>query len=214
MRTLVSLYPRDPFARYHLGCALKSRGEFTNAIVQLEQAVRWLPNGVDQPLVDQEPKHSLAESVYVNLGLAYQEVGNATNAEHQYREALRLVPDNPEVHYNYGRLLLRTGRIAEAEPHLSEAIKLMPDLADAYNCLGIIRKRQNRRDDAMACFQSAVRYDTNHWQAHLNLAQAYLTLGDPKKAIPELRETLRIQPSLEPAQQALAKALAQAKSAP
>jgi tetratricopeptide (TPR) repeat protein len=83
----------------------------------------------------------------------------------------------------------------------------MPELAGAHNCLGIIRQRQNRKTEALACFQQAVRRDTNYWQAHLNLAYLYLSEGNRDKAIQELRETLRINPSSEPAQRALAKAL-------
>ncbi len=55
------------------------------------------------------------------------------------REALRLVPDYAEVHYNFGALLLSAERMTEAEGHFTEAVRLRPELAGAHNCLGIIR---------------------------------------------------------------------------
>jgi Flp pilus assembly protein TadD len=67
--------------------------------------------------------------------------------------------------------------MAEAEEHILRAIQSMPGFAQAHNCLGIIRERQNRRPEALACFQKAVQCDANDWQARLNLALAYLSEG-------------------------------------
>jgi Tfp pilus assembly protein PilF len=147
------------------------------------------------------------------LASAYQEVENLTNAAQHYRQALQLARNYPEAHYNLGTLLLRAGRFAEAEEQFAAAVKLMPGYAEAYNCLGIIRGRQNRRQEVLECFEKAVQCDANNWQAHFNLATAYLSGGNPAKAVPELRETLRLRPGYPPAQRALAKALGQAAPA-
>jgi tetratricopeptide (TPR) repeat protein len=209
MRATVRLAPQDPFARFNLGSALRSMGDYSNAIVQFEEGVLCLTNMANREYDPVDKKHALPEAMHFCLGSAYQQVGSITNAERCYREALRLAPDYPEVHYNLGTLLLRSGRIDEAQEHFMSVIKLMPEFADAHNCLGVIRQRQNRQAEALACFQKAVKYDTNNWQAHFNLANAYLAEGNRDMAIPELRETLRLKPSYEPAQLALAKAQAQ-----
>jgi tetratricopeptide (TPR) repeat protein len=207
MQAAVRLSPHDPFARFNLGSAFTSDGDFSNAIVHLEEGVRWLTNMATRRYDAVDQKHALPEALHFYLGSAYQQTGSFTNAEHHYHESLRLALDYPEAHYNLGTLYLSSGRIAEAEKHFTEAIRFMPELAGAHNCLGIIRQRQNRKTEALACFQQAVRRDTNYWQAHLNLAYLYLSEGNRDKAIQELRETLRINPSSEPAQRALAKAL-------
>jgi Flp pilus assembly protein TadD len=61
--------------------------------------------------------------------------------------------------------------------------------------------------EAVACFSVAARCAPNDWHIHMNLANAYLSQRQRDKAIPELRETLRLTPSLESARRALAKAL-------
>jgi tetratricopeptide (TPR) repeat protein len=209
------LAPRDPVARFDLGRVLTRRGDLTNALVHLEEARRCLAEGGDRQYEAVDRKHSLPVALHLNLGIAYQQAGNSADAESHYRAALRLEPNYAEVRYDLGALLLGSGRLAEAEEHFAEAIKLSPELAGAHNCLGIIRQRQNRRTEAQACFQKAVQYDPDNWQAHLNLAYTYLAEGNLDRAIPELRETLRLRPSCEPAQKALAKALSQtAPSAP
>jgi tetratricopeptide (TPR) repeat protein len=175
---------------------LIEKGDVREAIRLYEQALVLAPEDVD---------------LHYNIGLAYARSGNLTNAEHHYRESLRLLPDYPEVHNNLGNLLLRAGRLEEADKHLSEAVQLMPELVQAQNNLGILRQRQHRTNDAMACFQKAVQYDTNFWEGHFNLARALLMLGDRERGVAELREALRINPSMQPAQRALAKALGETK---
>jgi tetratricopeptide (TPR) repeat protein len=212
LQAAVRLDPRDPVARFDLGRALTSRGELSNALVHLEAAVRCLPQAGERQHEAVDPRHSLPEALHLNLGIAYQQAGQPSQAEEHYREALRLVPDYPEVHYNFGALLLGLARIAEAESHFNEALRLKPDFGGAYNCLGIIRQRQDRRADAVVCFQKAVAYEPANWRAHLNLAYAWLAEGKRAQAIPELRETLRLKPGYAPAQKALDDALGRTRA--
>jgi tetratricopeptide (TPR) repeat protein len=175
---------------------LNEKGDVREAIRLYEQALALTPED---------------ENLHYNIGLVYARSGNLTNAEHHYRESLRLVPDYPEVHNNLGNLLLHADRLDEAEKHLTEAVQLMPELVSAQNNLGILRYKQHRTNDALACFQKAVQYDTNFWEGHFNLGRTLLIMGDRERGVAELRETLRINPSVQPAQRALAKALGEMK---
>ena len=208
MRAAVRLDPRDLPARFNLGLACSGSGDHSNAIVHLEEAVRRLSLESDRQYGAVDAKPAFPEALHFNLGSVYEQAGDLTEAEHHYREASRLARDYPQAHNSLGLLLLRSGRVAEAEEHFAAVIKLMPGFAQAHNGLGIVRQRQNRRAEALACFQKAVQCDTNNWQAHLNLAYTYLSEGNRDQAIPELQETLRINPSCEPARQALAQAQA------
>ncbi len=173
---------------------LLKAGDAAGAVRAYQQAIAQTPDD---------------EDLHFNLGIAYARLGNVTNAEHEYQEALRLLPDYPEVHNNLGNLLMRLGRPAEAEEHFNEAIKLMPEYAQAHNNLGILRQRRGQTNEALLCFQKAVELETNNYEAHFNLATAYLQRNEREKGIEQLRETLRINPSLEVAQKALQRALGQ-----
>jgi tetratricopeptide (TPR) repeat protein len=212
MREAVRLNPHDPITRFVLGCSLASSGDLTNAIAHFEEGVRrLLPSDVQQyEAVDRQ--HRLPEAIHYKLALAYQQTGRFSDAELQYREALKLSSDYPEVQQNLGMLMLRSGRLDEAADHLVAALKLMPESASAHNCLGIVRQRQGRKAEALDCYQKAVACDPNDWQAHLNLAFAYLNDAKPEQAIPELKATLRINPGCKPAEQALAKVLSETGS--
>jgi Flp pilus assembly protein TadD len=173
---------------------LLEAGDTQRAIQLYEQAQTLLPTN---------------EALHYNLGFAFAVAGNMTNAEHEYKEALRLVPDYPEAHEKYGELLAQLGRLPEAEEHLAEAVEQMPESAQSQNSLGVARQRRNKTNEALLCFQKAIACNSNYWLAHYNLALSYLNQKNREKEIAELRQTLRINPAFEPAQHALALALAQ-----
>ena len=210
MQAAVRLSPDNAVARFVLGCSLARGGDFAQALVHLQEAVRWLPNAGAPEYGVMDQKRGFPEAVHYNLGIVYQGVNNLTNAEHHYREALRLAPDYVEAHNSLGALLLGCGRIEEAGDQFTEVIRLAPHFGQAHDGLGVVRMRQNRRAEALVCFQQAVRQDATDWQAHLNLGNFFLSENDRDKAIPELQETLRLKPSCEPAKQALARAQGQA----
>jgi tetratricopeptide (TPR) repeat protein len=190
-----------------LGTALLDAGDPSNAVAHLMEGTRWLAGNNTAHFDVGDLEHALPEALQYELGVGWAQLGNLERAEQHYREALRLAPDYVEANNNLGNLLLRSGRVPEAERFCLEAVKLMPDFAQANNNLGIICQKQGRWAEALAWFQKAVMYDTNLWQAHFNMAALYLGDAKPDKAIPELRTTLRMNPSFEPAQRALTKAL-------
>jgi tetratricopeptide (TPR) repeat protein len=201
------LDPKNPVAQFHLGRGLLEEGKTPDAIVHLEEAARCMSSGHAPAIRAGDRKEPLSEALHVQLARAYHQIGNFTNAQIHYVEALRLDPSDPDLHYSYGSLLLRSELLAEAEARFTEAVQLRPSFAGAHNCLGIIRQRQNRLEEALACFQRAVQADANNWQAHLNLANMHLALGHRDQAISEFRETLRLEPSSEQARHALARAV-------
>jgi len=178
---------------------LLKAGQVKEAIQAYKQAIALAPKD---------------EDLHFNLGIAYAKSGDLTNAENEYIEALKLLPDYPEAHNNLGNVLMREGRLPEAEQHFEEAIKSMPEYAQAQNNMGIVRQHQNRTNEAVEFFEKAAQADTNYWEAHLNLASAYIRMNQKDKAIAELGETLRINPSFEPAKRMLAKATGQTNTPP
>ena len=180
------------------------------------QATRLLGSGKPKQAI-QFLQEALAltpedETLHFNLGHAFVSVGNLTNAEHEYKEALHLLPDYPEAHNNYGNLLVRLGRLSEAEEQLTEAVEQMPESADFHNNLGVLRQRLKETNEALLCFQKAIECDSNHWQAHFNLALASLSRQNLERGIPELRATLKLRPGYEPAERELARVMGQASS--
>jgi len=74
----------------------------------------------------------------------------------------------------------------------------------AHTNLGTVLQCQERQAEALESFQKAVQRNPNDWQAHYNLANAYLALGQRGEGIYELRKTLCLNPAYTPAKRALA----------
>ena len=69
------------------------------------------------------------------LGNTLLDTGQIDEAIRQFREVIRLKPDNTEVHSNLGVALARKGQMDEAIGQFQEAIRLKPDDAFAHDNL-------------------------------------------------------------------------------
>jgi Flp pilus assembly protein TadD len=75
-------------------------------------------------------------------------MGRTEDAEAEYREALRINPDDAEAHYNLGNLLKETGRTEDAEAEYREAIRINPDYAETHANLGILFSETGNKEEA------------------------------------------------------------------
>ncbi|MGA8304714.1 MAG: tetratricopeptide repeat protein, partial [Candidatus Acidiferrales bacterium] len=66
--------------------------------------------------------------------------------------------------------------------------------AGAYNTLGALFAAAGQVNCAIPAFQISLRLDARNWEAHYNLALAFLSSGDPARAATELRAAIREKP--------------------
>jgi len=78
--------------------------------------------------------------VFSNYGVILKNLGKLEEAENQYRKAIEIKPDFPDVHSNLGIILKDLGKLKEAELSLRKTIELKPDFAEAHFNLGNILK--------------------------------------------------------------------------
>jgi WD40 repeat protein/serine/threonine protein kinase/tetratricopeptide (TPR) repeat protein len=78
------------------------------------------------------PEYRDEARVQVNLGLRLSRLGRYAEAVAQYREALRLRPDDPEAHAKLGIALACQGKDAEAEAEYRQAPGLRPGAREAF----------------------------------------------------------------------------------
>lgn len=94
-----------------LGYAYAKLGEYANAALELQEAIRIAPY-----------QHEL----YARLGLAYQRAMKYDEAEAAYKKAIRLNPKDAEVHNNLGVLLYMKHDAKGAIRHWKKALRLDP----------------------------------------------------------------------------------------
>ena len=153
------------------------------AKVHTELAALYFQDGNMAVALDELNKATEADSGYAPaynmLGLVHMDLHENGEAEQNFRRALSLTPNAPEVNNNFGWFLCQNGREKESIAYFLAAVKdplyRTPDLAlvNAGKCL-------DRVGDAAGAenyFQKAMRYSRNNPQAMLGLANLYFKQG-------------------------------------
>lgn len=142
-QSLLTKYPRTPFAHYAYGAMLASRGKEDAAIAQFKEEIAITPESalpymewafieskrgsyqVTLPLARKairlSPNSFLAHYL---LGSALLATGDARGSVIQLEKARRLAPDSPEVRYSLGRAYARAGNPQLARREQAEFTKL------------------------------------------------------------------------------------------
>ena len=124
--------------------------------------------------------------VLTNLASVLQEMGELSAAILNLQKALALDPNYAFAHYGLGFTLTQQGKLEQAVTHLHRAIALNPDDAIAYCILGVALQEQGLFDEAISSYQTAIQLQLDMPEAHNNLGQILLLLGDLGNGFAEL----------------------------
>ena len=131
-----------------------------------------------------------------NYGLyLHEEFGRYSEAEHAYREAIRINPNDADTWNNLGNLLMsHLARYSEAEQAYREAIRIDPNNDDALYFLGeLLSDHLARYPEAEQAYREAIRIDPKDddaWNSLGSLLQDFL--GRQDEAIVAYRQALEI----------------------
>jgi len=114
-------------------------------------------------------------------------MGRLEEAIPEYREALRLKTDFPEVDNNLGGALLEKGQFDEAIAEFRKALRRNKDMFQAHNNLGNALGAKGRLDEAVAELREALRLNNDGAEIHCNLGDALVRQGQFQEAVQELR---------------------------
>jgi len=130
------------------------------------------------------------------------------DAEVEYRAAVRLDPQNPDLHVALSRALNRQRKTDEALVEARETLGLNPGNDQGHYSLGNALREKGDRDGAIAEYREALRLNPNIAEAHVGLGIALGQKGDVDGAIAEEREALGLNPDNDLAHTSLGVALA------
>ena len=160
----VALYHRN------YGEICRRLGRFNEAIRAGTQACRLSPTDVD---------------AHFNLGLAFSDIKDNTQATLAYRKVLELLEPqlasgkaSPQILNMRGISLHRLGLFDEARKSYERALELQPDSPTALNSLGSLLSDIGLVQEAHGYFIKAVNLAPEFAMARLNLGMAQLKLGD------------------------------------
>lgn len=119
---------------------------------------------------------------FVEKAHQFYEEGRLDEAESALREAITIIPDRAEWHFNLGLTLEAAGRFKEAYRALARALELDPREANTHQLLGIVCLRLNKVQDAREHLERAVDLQDNAAEPHIHLIEAYTRLNDHDRA--------------------------------
>ena len=194
MQRRLEKYPGDFVAHCNLGALQTMRGQFQEAVLNFEQALRI------------QPASATARN---GLGAGLLAEGRVDDAIREFRETLRIDPAHLNARWNLSKALVRKGDSAGAAVELETYLKQKPDNPDAQVGLAMVYFMQHRYDDALPHFQEAVRLRPDDPEIRTNLGALLASRGDLPAAIQSFEEALKLNPNDKVARDYLARARAQ-----
>lgn len=147
--------------------------------------------------------------VHFNLGLVLKQNPKfRQQALDEFSLALSLNPSDSAsqiaiIHCNKGLVFESDSNYIAAINEYQTALKIYPAIPQAYIQLaGIYQKLGNHYNDIILCFEKALKLDPESFEIH-SLFANYLYARDPKRAIIEFREMLKLKPDSLPVKEAL-----------
>ncbi|CAJ1057168.1 protein O-mannosyl-transferase TMTC2-like [Xyrichtys novacula] len=143
---------------YNLGKLLHEQGHQEEALTVFKQAIQKMP------------RQFAPQSLYNMMGEAYSRLNRLSEAEHWYRESLRVKPDHIPAHLTYGKLLATTGQKTEAERYFLKAIQLDPTKGNCYMHYGQFLLEESRLLEAAEMAEKAARLDSGEFDVVFSAA--------------------------------------------
>ncbi|MEW5781729.1 MAG: type IV pilus biogenesis/stability protein PilW [Pseudomonadota bacterium] len=133
-------------------------------------------------------------------GLVHMVLGQNSEAEAAFRQALALAPGNPEISNNYGWFLCQTGRVKDSFAHFNKALSnpLYKTPATALHNMGVCALLDKDDVTAESYLFRALKLDPNDLRAYYLLAEIDYRRGryeDAREWLRKLHE--KIEPTAE-----------------
>ncbi|CAL9697238.1 unnamed protein product [Knipowitschia caucasica] len=143
---------------YNLGKLLHEQGHQEEALSVFKEAIQKMP------------RQFAPQSLYNMMGEAYMRLSKLTEAEHWYRESLRVKPDHIPAHLTYAKLLALTGQKTEAERYFLKAIQLDPTKGNCYMHYGQFLLEESRVMQAAEMAKKAAQLDSGEFDVVFSAA--------------------------------------------
>jgi len=148
-----------------LGIAYMRDGDYDTAMVKLQKAL------------EADPDSATANGT---LAILYENIGEPALAEKHFKNALRLSPEDPQTHNNYGQYLCRRGQYTQALEQFKMAADnpLYPGVAASLTNAGICAGGIPDEKRAEEFFRKALEHDQNYPYALLQMANLMFKQGN------------------------------------
>ena len=147
----LALLPESVKAENNLGLALEGLNRTEDAVAAYRQAIAWQQ---DQPHPSEQP--------LLNLGIVLVHQGKLEEARKLLTEAVKIAPNDPRIHEQFGHLYLQLPMLAEAQREFEAAIRLEPKNPALHFLLGKVYHQQGDEGKAKSEFAVSASLSGEH----------------------------------------------------
>jgi tetratricopeptide (TPR) repeat protein len=112
-------------------------------------------------------------------------------ADERYAYLLRFLPNDADLHNDYGVTLLAQKRIDDAIAQYKEAVRLNPQDSNAHHNLGLCLARKNDVDGAIAELRQTMEINPNEPHTQVFLGYALAQKGDLNGAMDQFQQAIK-----------------------
>jgi hypothetical protein len=134
---------------------------------------------------------------WIEAGLEHEENGDMEKAEHAYRRAAALAPNDAAPQFNLGNVLFASGRLEAAAERYAQAVAIDPLHAQAWFNLAHVQDELDDPVSALRYLRRAIAADPDFADAHFNLAELAERSGDRATAADSWDSYIRLDPMSE-----------------
>ena len=123
-------------------------------------------------------------------GRAYLELGDLTNAEQAFAEAMWLAPDRPEPLLGQANVFILRDELDRAESLIERAYRMAPLSTEVWFRRAQLLVVKGERERALDEFDRTLAADPSHTRARLARARLHLSLGNSQHALDDAEQIL------------------------
>ena len=187
LTTAAALAPNEAEVWFAKGELHRLAGDFEAAVSDYDVALELSPDHIE---------------TRINRAAVYIDLKRDDDAFADIKYAASIIPNDPQVAYLYGLILMRSGDLSEAEAVMTEALIMLSSrdpsllLRHPPSLLlgGVLNYIQQNHEAAVRYLQRYVKLVPNHVDARRMLGGVYLQTGEPSLAIGVLRPAVRLSP--------------------
>lgn len=168
-----SLRPNSPNVMASLGLAYSESGQLDKAIDILTKVNEMVPN--EETL-----------SMFLRVAKGRKEVVSRFD---EYFKAVKQSPTDANARELLASSYQYRGLLKDAETELLEFTKLSPTNANAFAKLGVFYVETGQTEKSLGPYQKSIDL-SGHWVAHINLSNAYASLGRLDEAIASAKRSV------------------------
>jgi lipoprotein NlpI len=165
-------------ALYRRGTGYAATGDYTTAVRDFTQALKFAPNSTD--------------ALY-NRGTAYSRLGRWNEALADFTALLKVVPNDPNTFYARAWVHAQLGRDKAAIADLDRVLSIVPDDQESLLDRGGLNIRAGRYDEAIRDFSQLLQLDPQAAAAAYSRGRAHYAKQDYQNAAEDFALALKLR---------------------